>query len=71
VSDASDAHGNAISRGIAQAASSGSAVGAASVQLGAQAIAFAVVLNKQLDLSFGKIATLFRFGFRALCVDRR
>lgn len=35
------------------------ALGAASAQLGAQAIAFAVILNKQLGLSFGKIATLF------------
>mgnify|MGYP003476833784 FL=1 len=34
------------------------ALGAASAQLGAQAIAFAVILNKQLGLSFGKIATL-------------
>ena len=36
------------------------ALGAASAQLGAQAVAFAVVLNKQLGLSFGKIATLFQ-----------
>ncbi|MFH1604466.1 MAG: IS66 family transposase [Pseudomonadota bacterium] len=36
------------------------ALGAASAQLGAQAIAFAVILNKQLGLSFGKIATLLR-----------
>lgn len=36
------------------------ALGAASVQLGAQVVAFAVILNKQLGLSFGKIATLFR-----------
>jgi transposase len=35
------------------------ALGAASAQLGARAVAFAVVLNKQLGLSFGKIATLF------------
>jgi hypothetical protein len=34
------------------------ALGAASAQLGAQAVAFAVVLNKQLGLSFGKIAQL-------------
>lgn len=36
------------------------ALGAASVHLGAQAVAFAVILNKQLGLSFGKIATLLR-----------
>jgi transposase len=36
------------------------ALGAASAQLGAQAVAFAVILNKQLGLSFGKIATLFQ-----------
>jgi transposase len=36
------------------------ALGAASVQLGAQVVAFAVVLNKQLGLSFGKIAMLLR-----------
>jgi transposase len=36
------------------------ALGAASAQLGAQVIAFAVILNKQLGLSFGKIATLLR-----------
>jgi transposase len=36
------------------------ALGAASAQLGAQATAFAVILNKQLGLSFGKVATLFR-----------
>ena len=40
------------------------ALGAASAQLGAQAIAFAVILNKQLGLSFGKIATLFRQQYR-------
>ena len=34
------------------------ALGAASAQLGTQVIAFAVILNKQLGLSFGKIATL-------------
>ena len=36
------------------------ALGAASAQLGAQVIAFAVILNKQLGLSFGKIATVLR-----------
>jgi transposase len=36
------------------------ALGAASAQLGAQVVAFAVILNKQLGLSFGKIATLFQ-----------
>lgn len=45
------------------------ALGAASVQLGAQAIAFAVILNKQLGLSFGKITTLFRQQYR-LTVSR-
>ena len=40
------------------------AIGAASAQLGAHAIAFAVILNKQLGLSFGKIATLFRQQYR-------
>ena len=40
------------------------ALGAASAQLGAQAIAFAVILNKQLGLSFGKIATLFCQQYR-------
>jgi transposase len=34
------------------------ALGAAAAQLGAQVIALVVVLNKQLGLSFGKIATL-------------
>jgi len=34
------------------------AIGAAAAQLGAQVIALVVVLNKQLGLSFGKIATL-------------
>ena len=34
------------------------ALGAASAQLGAQAIAVAVILNKPLGLSFGAIATL-------------
>jgi transposase len=43
------------------------ALGAAAVQLGPQAIALAVTLNKQFGLSFGKIATLFRarFGLHA------
>ena len=36
------------------------ALGAAGVQLGPQAVAWAVILNKQMGLSFGKIATLFR-----------
>lgn len=36
------------------------ALGAAATQLGAQAIALVVVLNKQLGLSFGKIATLLQ-----------
>ena len=36
------------------------ALGAAAAQLGPEAIAVAVVLNKQLGLSFGKVATLFR-----------
>ena len=40
------------------------ALGTASAQLGAQAIALAVILNKQLDLSFGRIATLFRQQYR-------
>lgn len=42
------------------------ALGAAAVQLGPQAVALAVILNKQLGLSFGKIATLLRdrFGLR-------
>jgi transposase len=35
------------------------ALGAAAVQLGPQAIAWAVILNKQLGVSFGKIATLY------------
>lgn len=35
------------------------ALGAASAQLGAHVVAFAVILNKQLGLSFGKVATLF------------
>ena len=36
------------------------AIGAAAAQLGAQAIALVVVLNKQLGLSVGKIATLLQ-----------
>ena len=36
------------------------ALGAAAAQLGAQLIALVVVLNKQLGLSFGKIATLLQ-----------
>lgn len=40
------------------------ALGAAAVQIGPEAVATAAVLNKQLGVSFGKIATLFaeRFG---------
>ena len=40
------------------------ALGAAAVQLGPEAVATAAVLNKQLGLSFGKVAMLFaeRFG---------
>jgi hypothetical protein len=40
------------------------AVGAAAVQIGPEALATAAVLNKQLAVSFGKIATFFgeRFG---------
>jgi len=40
------------------------AIGAAAVQLGPQVVATAASLNKQLGISFGKIATLFgdRFG---------
>ena len=43
------------------------ALGAAAVQIGPDAVATAAVLNKQLGLSFGKVATFFteRFG---LCV---
>ena len=42
------------------------ALGAAAAQLGPQAVALAAVLNKQLGLPFGKVATLFRerFGLR-------
>jgi transposase len=39
------------------------ALGAAAVQLGPQAIALAVSLNKQFGLSFGKIASVFRTRF--------
>ena len=39
------------------------ALGAAAVQLGPQAVALAVILNKQLGLSFGKIVHLFRDRF--------
>ena len=42
------------------------ALGAASVQLGPQVVAWAVILNKQMGLSFGKIATLLhqQYGMR-------
>jgi transposase len=45
------------------------ALGAAAAQLGPEAIAVAVVLNKQLGLSFGKVATLFRqqYGLTVTC----
>lgn len=45
------------------------ALGAAAAQLGPEAIAGAVVLNKQLGLSFGKVATLFRqqYGLTVTC----
>jgi transposase len=39
------------------------ALGAAAVQLGPQAVALAVILNKQLGLSFGKIVQLLRDRF--------
>ena len=39
---------------------SSDALGAAGVQLGPQLVALAVILNKQLGLSFGKVATLLR-----------
>ncbi len=39
------------------------ALGAAAVQLGPQAVALAVILNKQLGLSFGKIVRLLRERF--------
>jgi transposase len=42
------------------------ALGAAAAQIGPQAVASAVVLNKQLGLSFGDVATLFQqqYGLR-------
>jgi transposase len=42
------------------------ALGAAAVQLGSQAVAFAVLLNKLCGLAYGKIAALLRdrFGLR-------
>jgi transposase len=40
------------------------ALGAAAAQLGPQAVAFAVILHKQLGLSYGKIATLFQQQYR-------
>lgn len=45
------------------------ALGAAAVQLGPQAIAFAVLLNKRCGLSYGKIAALLRdrFGLTVTC----
>jgi transposase len=45
------------------------ALGAAAVQLGPQAVALAVLLNKRCGLSYGKIATLLRdrFGLRVTC----
>jgi transposase len=45
------------------------ALGAAAAQLGPQAIAFAVLLNKRCGLSYGKIAALLRdrFGLRVTC----
>jgi transposase len=45
------------------------ALGAAAVQLGPQAIAFAVLLNKRCGLSYGKIAALLRarFGLPVTC----
>ena len=39
---------------------SSDAVGAAGVQLGPQLVALAVILNKQMGLSFGKVETLLR-----------
>jgi transposase len=39
------------------------ALGAAAVQLGPQAVALAVILNKQCGLSFGRLATLLRARF--------
>lgn len=45
------------------------ALGAAAVQLGPQAVAFAVLLNKRCGLSYGKIAALLRdrFGLTVTC----
>jgi transposase len=45
------------------------ALGAAAVQLGPQAIAFVVLLNKRCGLSYGRIAALLRdrFGLRVTC----
>jgi transposase len=45
------------------------ALGAAAAQLGPQAIAFAVLLNKRCGLSYGRIAALLRdrFGLRVTC----
>lgn len=40
-----------------------SALGAASVQLGAQTVAFAVLLNKRYGMAYGKIAALLRDRF--------
>ncbi len=40
------------------------ALGAAAAQLGPQAVAVAVIVNKQLGLSYGKIATLFQQQYR-------
>jgi transposase len=45
------------------------ALGAAAVQLGPQAVAFAVMLNKRYGLAYGKIAALLRDRF-ALTVTR-
>ncbi len=44
------------------------ALGAAAVQIGPDAVATAAVLNKQLGLSFGKVAAFFaeRFGLRVV-----
>lgn len=45
------------------------ALGAAAVQLGPQAVALTVLLNKRCGLSYGKIAALLRdrFGLRVTC----
>ena len=45
------------------------ALGAAAVQLGPHAVAFAVLLNKRCGLSYGKTAALLRdrFGLRVTC----